>query len=57
MVFWSGSSPAGCILIRVTMTLSVMSDSLSITVISYYVWCTIDGFEELDMDMVMIIFS
>jgi hypothetical protein len=30
MACWSGSSPAGCILIRVTATLSVMSDSLSL---------------------------
>jgi hypothetical protein len=28
MMCWSGSSPAGCISIRVTATLSVMSDSL-----------------------------
>jgi hypothetical protein len=30
MACWSGSSPIGCILIRVTMTLSVMSGSLSL---------------------------
>jgi hypothetical protein len=30
MACWSGSSPVGCISIRVTMTLSVMSDSLSL---------------------------
>jgi hypothetical protein len=30
MSCWSGSSPAGCILIRVTTTLSIMSDSLSL---------------------------
>jgi hypothetical protein len=30
MTCWSGSSPAGCISIRVTATLSVMSDSLSL---------------------------
>jgi hypothetical protein len=30
MACWSGSSPAGCISIRVTMTLLVMSDSLSL---------------------------
>jgi hypothetical protein len=30
MECWSGSSPAGCILIRVAVTLSVMSDSLSL---------------------------
>jgi hypothetical protein len=29
MACWSGSFTAGCISIRVTMTLSVMSDSLS----------------------------
>jgi hypothetical protein len=28
---WSGSSPIGCISIRVTVTLSVMSDSLSLS--------------------------
>jgi hypothetical protein len=30
MSCWSGSSPVGCISIRVTTTLSVMSDSLSL---------------------------
>jgi hypothetical protein len=30
MACWSGSSPAGCISIRVTATLSIMSDSLSL---------------------------
>jgi hypothetical protein len=30
MACWSGSSIAGCISIRVTATLSVMSDSLSL---------------------------
>jgi hypothetical protein len=30
---WSGSSPAGCMSIQVTMTLLDMSDRLSITVI------------------------
>jgi hypothetical protein len=30
MACWSGSSPAGCISIRVTVTLSVMSDNLSL---------------------------
>jgi hypothetical protein len=30
MACWLGSSPAGCISIRVTTTLSVMSDSLSL---------------------------
>jgi hypothetical protein len=30
MVCWSGSSPAGCISIQVTATLSVMRDSLSL---------------------------
>jgi hypothetical protein len=30
MACWSGSSPAGCISIRVTVTLSVMSGSLSL---------------------------
>jgi hypothetical protein len=30
MMCWSGSSPAGCISIRVAVTLSVMSDSLSL---------------------------
>jgi hypothetical protein len=30
MVCWSGSSPVGCISIRVAATLSVMSDSLSL---------------------------
>jgi hypothetical protein len=30
MSCWLGSSPAGCISIRVTVTLSVMSDSLSL---------------------------
>jgi hypothetical protein len=30
MAYWSVSSPAGCISIRVTTTLSVMSDSLSL---------------------------
>jgi hypothetical protein len=31
MACWSCSSPAGCISIRVTATLSVMSDSLSLS--------------------------
>jgi hypothetical protein len=44
MACWSGSSPAGCISIRVTVTLSVLSD-------------TIGGFEELDMDIFRIIIS
>jgi hypothetical protein len=30
MACWSGSSPAGCISIRVITTLSIMSDSLSL---------------------------
>jgi hypothetical protein len=30
MACWSGSSPAGCISIQVTATLSVMSGSLSL---------------------------
>jgi hypothetical protein len=30
MACWSGSSPVGCISIRVTTTLSVMSGSLSL---------------------------
>jgi hypothetical protein len=30
MTYWSGSSPAACISIRVAVTLSVMSDSLSL---------------------------
>jgi hypothetical protein len=30
MTCWSCSSPAGCISIQVTMTLSVMNDSLSL---------------------------
>jgi hypothetical protein len=30
---------------------------LIVAVISYYVWCTVDRFEELDMDMIMIILS
>jgi hypothetical protein len=30
MACWSGSSPAGCISIRVTTTLSVISGSLSL---------------------------
>jgi hypothetical protein len=30
MVCWLGSSPAGCISIQVTATLSVMRDSLSL---------------------------
>jgi hypothetical protein len=31
MACWSGSSPAGCISIRVAVTLLVMSDSLSVS--------------------------
>jgi hypothetical protein len=34
---WLGSFPAGCILIRITVTLSDMSGRLSIAIISYYV--------------------
>jgi hypothetical protein len=30
---------------------------LVVAVISWYVWCTVDGFKVLDMDMVMIILS
>jgi hypothetical protein len=30
MVCWSGSSPAGCLSIQVTATLSIMSGSLSL---------------------------
>jgi hypothetical protein len=37
MTRWSGSSPAGCISIRVTVTLSDMNDRLSVAVILYYV--------------------
>jgi hypothetical protein len=31
MACWSGFSPTGCISIQVTVTLSVMSDSLSLS--------------------------
>jgi hypothetical protein len=34
MTCWSGSSPIGCISIRVTMTLLDMSDCLAVVVIS-----------------------
>jgi hypothetical protein len=34
---WLGASPAGCISIRIIMTLSDMSERLLIVVISYYV--------------------
>jgi hypothetical protein len=37
MTRWSGSSPVGCISIRVTVTLSDMNDRLSVAVILYYV--------------------
>jgi hypothetical protein len=50
MTRWSGSSPAGCISIRVGVTLSVMSGSLSLQS-SHMVYCC--GFEDLDMDMDM----
>jgi hypothetical protein len=49
-------SSTGCISIRVSATLSVMSDSLSLqsslSMLVYY--C---GFKDLDRDMVMIILS
>jgi hypothetical protein len=37
MTCWSGSSAAGCILIRIIATLSDMSDRMSIAIISLYV--------------------
>jgi hypothetical protein len=49
-------SPAWCILIRVTVTLSGMSGILSLqSSRSIFVYCC--GIEDLDMDMVMIILS
>jgi hypothetical protein len=53
MTCWLGSLPAGCISIRVTATLSVMSDSLSLPSSR----SMFGGFEELDMDMFKIIIS
>jgi hypothetical protein len=54
MTCWSHSSPVGCISIRVTATLSVMSDSLPLQS-SRSMFDVL--FEEMDMDMVMIILS
>jgi hypothetical protein len=31
--------------------------SLSVAVTSYYVLCTVDGFNEMDVDMIMIVLS
>jgi hypothetical protein len=55
MVCWSGSSPARYVLIRVAVTLSVVSDSLSLP--SSHSMFGVGGFEELDMDMFRIIIS
>jgi hypothetical protein len=41
---WSGSSPVGCILIRITMTLSDISDRLSL-LSSRSMSCCIDGLD------------
>jgi hypothetical protein len=46
--------PAGCVSIRVTMTLWVMSDNLSLQS-SHSMFGVL--FEEMDMDMVMVILS
>jgi hypothetical protein len=44
MVCWSDSSPAGCISIRVAVTLSVMSGSLSLQ--SYHSMAVVFGLED-----------
>jgi hypothetical protein len=55
MACWSGSFPC------MVYIDSSHRDTISyewqfiVAVISYYVWCTVDEFEELDMHMVMII--
>jgi hypothetical protein len=60
MSCWSGSSPVGCISIRVAATLSVMSDSLSLQS-SHSMFCVllwIRGFGyayEYDYIIIMII--
>jgi hypothetical protein len=54
MTCWSGSSLVGCILIRVTKTLSIMSDGLSLQSSRSMLGVL---FEKLVMDMVMIILS
>jgi hypothetical protein len=48
-------SPAGCILIRVTATLSVMSDNLSLPSSCSMFGVLLVNSEELDMDMFRII--
>jgi hypothetical protein len=57
MACWSSSSPVGCISIRVAATLSIMSESLSLSSYLSMFGCTVGGFEELDMDMFRIIVS
>jgi hypothetical protein len=40
---WSGSSPAWCISIQITMTLSDMSERLFVAIISLYILMFLDG--------------
>jgi hypothetical protein len=57
MACWLGSSPTGCISIRVTAILSVMSDSLSLPSYRSMFGVLLVDSEELDMDMFRIIIS
>jgi hypothetical protein len=57
MACWSGSSPIGCISIRVAAILSVMSGSLSLPSSRSLFGVLLVDSEELDMDMFRIIIS
>jgi hypothetical protein len=50
---WSGSSPVGCTPIRITVTLSDMSDRLSL-LSSHSMFCCIDGMDQRMLIMVML---
>jgi hypothetical protein len=56
MACWSGSFPCRVYIDSSRRDTLDYEWQLVVAVISYYVWCT-NGFEELDMDMVMITVS
>jgi hypothetical protein len=55
MACWSGSFPCMVYIDSSHRDTISYEWQLVVAVISYYLWCTIDEFEELDMHMVMII--
>jgi hypothetical protein len=55
MACWSGSFPCMVYIDSSHRDTISYEWQLVVAVISYYVWCTVDEFEELDMHMVMII--